>query len=162
MRRRWQTLRQLTSRQWRVVAASAWLVPAIRLALAVWGFGQSADVLAKYSTGVARRAAPDELQAVAYAVGLVAGRRVVGAQCLCRSMALWFLLRRRGVDAELVVGALPAGSGPLQAHAWVEVEGQPVGDAPDVRQQFGSFGLSLPRLRAESASATADQPETSA
>lgn len=76
----------------------------------------------------------------------MAGRSVVGAPCLGRSLVLWFLLRRRGVDAELVIGAEAPRGGELPAHAWVEVAGEPVNDALDVRDRFGSFGLQLPRL----------------
>ncbi len=61
-------------------------------------------------------------------------------------MVLWFLLRRRGVDAELVVGTLAPTDDDLPAHAWVEVDGVPVNDDSDVRDRYGSFGLRLPRL----------------
>ena len=79
-------------------------------------------------------------------MNLVAGRAVVGARCLGRSLALWFILRRRGIDAEFVIGADAPQRGELQAHAWVEVAGVPVNDAPDVRKRFGGFDLRLPRL----------------
>jgi hypothetical protein len=43
------------------------------------------------------------------------------ARCLQRSAVATRLLRRRGVDADLVIGyRLP----PLRAHAWVEVAGE--------------------------------------
>lgn len=77
---------------------------------------------------------------------MVAGRSVVGARCLGRSLVLWFLLRRRGIDAELVLGAVANGTSEFLAHAWVEVDGKPVNDTPDVRERYGSFGLQLPRL----------------
>ena len=59
---------------------------------------------------------------------------------------LWFLLRRRGIDAELVIGAAAPHAGELPAHAWVEAAGEPLNEAPDVRERFGSFDLKLPRL----------------
>ena len=72
---------------------------------------------------------------------------MIGALCLGRSLLLWFLLRRRGMDAELVVGtASPLDDG-WMAHAWVELDSEPVNDAADVRVHYGSFGLDLPRLR---------------
>lgn len=48
--------------------------------------------------------------------------------CLPRSVALWRLLRRRGLDAEIRLGVQPAGGDGLAAHAWVEVGGEPVSD----------------------------------
>ena len=91
---------------------------------------------------------------MAEAVMLVAGRKVVGALCLGRSLLLWFLLRRRGMDAELVVGTKAPIDDTWQAHAWVELDSKPVNDAADVRDQYGSFGLELPRLRPSSTGAS--------
>ncbi len=44
------------------------------------------------------------------------------ATCLRQSLALWLLLRRRGIPAELRIGVRKEG-GDLQAHAWVEHQG---------------------------------------
>ena len=88
---------------------------------------------------------------MAEAVSLVAGRRVVGALCLGRSLLLWFLLRRRGMDAALIVGSKSHVDETWMAHAWVELDGHPVNDVADVRDHYASFGLDLPRLRPSSA-----------
>ena len=94
---------------------------------------------------------------MAEAVSLVAGRKVVGALCLGRSLLLWFLLRRRGMDAELVVGTTSPRDDAWMAHAWVELDSVPVNDAADVREHYGSFGLDLPRLRPPSAGRTSER-----
>ena len=146
MRRRLARLRSLSAAQWRLVMTSMVLVPAVQISLRFRGFNRTASALAARSE---RRAVPTEpalVRPAAEAVGLVAGRSVIGARCLGRSLVLWFLLRRRGVDAELVVGADMPRGGEFSAHAWVEVAGEPVNDAPDVRERFGSFDLKLPRL----------------
>jgi hypothetical protein len=44
------------------------------------------------------------------------------ATCLPRSVVLWALLRRHGVDAELKLGVRRGDRG-FEAHAWVELEG---------------------------------------
>ena len=146
MRRRLARLHTLSAAQWRVVLASVMLVPAVQLSLRLRGFKRTAGALAARSD---RRAVPTEpahARLAAEAVGLVAGRSVIGARCLGRSLVLWFLLRRRGIDAELVIGVEMPRGGELPAHAWVEVADEPVNDAPDVRERFGSFDLQLPRL----------------
>lgn len=148
MGRRVARARALDIAQWRVVAASLVLVPAVRASLHLRGFGPTARVLARLSDRPASGALPRDPRSAAAAVAVVAGRSVVGTRCLGRSLVLWFLLRRRGVDAELVIGAAPPGGGSLHAHAWVEVAGEPVNDEPDVRARFGSFDLPLPRLTA--------------
>ena len=53
--------------------------------------------------------------------------------CLQRSFVVTRLLRRRGINAELVMGYLPA---PLTAHAWVEVERVVVSDHMERLEYF--------------------------
>lgn len=70
----------------------------------------------------------------------IAGRRCPGGDnCLVRSLALLGLLRDAGIAAELRVGVGPTAP-PLDAHAWVEVDGVPVNDAPDVAARYAPFG----------------------
>src|ERR671922_281433 len=49
------------------------------------------------------------------------------AYCLQRSSVTTWMLRRRGLAAELVIGYRPV---PVDSHAWVEVRGQVVNDRP--------------------------------
>ena len=58
--------------------------------------------------------------------------------CLSRSLALWWLLRRRGIKADLRIGSRKY-SGQFQAHAWVEHLGQAVNAGPAVRQHYAAF-----------------------
>jgi len=146
MERRLALLRSLTREQWRVVLESLPLLPFVQLSLRIRGFTRTAGMLASHSQRRPVPVNPSQARPLGEAVGLVAGRSVVGARCLGRSLVLWFLLRRRGVDAELVIGAEAPRDGELPGHAWVEVAGEPVNDALDVRERFGSFGLQLPRL----------------
>jgi Transglutaminase-like superfamily len=55
------------------------------------------------------------------------------AYCLQRSTVATWMLRRRGVAAELVIGFRPA---PVDSHAWVEVGGQVVNDRPQYQKFF--------------------------
>lgn len=55
------------------------------------------------------------------------------AFCLQRSTVATWLLRRRGVAAELVIGYRPM---PVDSHAWVEVGGQVVNDRPQYQKFF--------------------------
>lgn len=49
-------------------------------------------------------------------------------ECLERSVCGLWLLRRRGIQAELRVGVVAR---PFQAHAWIDLHGIPVNDDPD-------------------------------
>jgi hypothetical protein len=138
-------LRSLTPAQRNVLAASVVVLPLVRLSLRVRGFRATTRRLAAMSN---RSSAEADLLAARQAADAVAiaARVPVGARCLARSLVLWFLLRRRGIDAQLVLGAGKPSDGALPAHAWVELSGVPVNDAADIRERFGSFGLELPPL----------------
>ena len=84
-----------------------------------------------------------EIQAFGEAVNIAARHSPFPATCLTRSLMLSWLLRRRGVESHLRIGVRLM-LGMLDAHAWVECEGVPVNDQPDVNAQFVSFGDLIP------------------
>ena len=51
--------------------------------------------------------------------------KILEADCIPRSVALQRVLRRAGIDADLVIGCLTEDE--FKAHAWVEIGGYPVG-----------------------------------
>jgi hypothetical protein len=60
----------------------------------------------------------------------IAGRRgILQARCLSQAMLVRALLRRRGLDAVLQVGVRKVG-GQFDAHAWVELDGHTLAQAP--------------------------------
>ncbi len=61
------------------------------------------------------------------------------AFCLQRSWVTSLLLRRHGIDSQIIIGFRPA---PLDSHAWVEVDGKVVNDRP----QYQKFYQVLDRL----------------
>lgn len=65
-------------------------------------------------------------------------RGIVRGNCLSRSIALCWLLRRRGIPAQLRIGARKIGN-QLEAHAWVEVAGRAINDADDVQTRYAPF-----------------------
>lgn len=56
-------------------------------------------------------------------------------KCLARSLALMRMLRAIGIPAEVKIGVARPGGG-FEAHAWVELEGLVVNDAPDISSRF--------------------------
>jgi hypothetical protein len=60
-------------------------------------------------------------------------RRLVGLNgtCLQRSMTLWAILAKRGVNADLRVGFRKHDDA-IEGHAWVEYRGQPINEAASV------------------------------
>lgn len=83
---------------------------------------------------VARQARdPETVARVCRAVEEACVWYVKRAFCLQRSTVATWLLRRRGVAAELVIGYRPM---PVDSHAWVEVGGQVVNDRPQYQKFF--------------------------
>jgi hypothetical protein len=60
---------------------------------------------------------------LAHAAGRVLSLLPTDSRCLFRSLTLMCMLDRRGLEQTLVIAVRPQ---PFSAHAWVEVEGQPV------------------------------------
>ena len=66
--------------------------------------------------------------------------------CLPMSLALWWLLRRQGIGADLRIGVTPK-EGRLEAHAWVEYKGVALNDQDDVHERFTPFHAAItPKL----------------
>jgi hypothetical protein len=61
--------------------------------------------------------------------------------CLRRAMALNALLRTRGCPARVIIGVARGADG-IDAHAWVEVRGAVIEDAPDVARRFTPISAS--------------------
>jgi Transglutaminase-like superfamily len=108
------------------VAHCAFTLLAVRACLKARGFGPAvawARRLGARATGAGL--APEEVERAAYHVAVAAAFFPGRAVCLEQSLALYVLLRRRGVPAELRLGVQVY---PFYAHAWVELNGQPVNE----------------------------------
>jgi Transglutaminase-like superfamily len=61
--------------------------------------------------------------------------------CLERSLTLWCLLRRHGIQSDLKIGARKEAP-TFEAHAWVECRGTPLND-PEAHIRFAPFDGSI-------------------
>jgi hypothetical protein len=126
----WLGLRLAGFRRWKAVLA--WFVPGL-------------SVLGRASGP----AAADSARAIARLQQAAASHLFFRANCLEQSLTLWWLLRRRGIAAELRVGARKD-AGRFEAHAWVEFEGAILNDAGDEHLHFVPFDgpLAAPETQA--------------
>ena len=85
-------------------------------------------------------------QRLAWLVGIVSRNGPYRATCLRQSLLLWALLRRRGIPADLRIG-VGKDSELLRAHAWLELGGEIVNDAPTVTNEFAAYASLGDRLR---------------
>lgn len=64
--------------------------------------------------------------------------------CLARSLVLWWLLQRRGIDSEIRIGVRRSRQGAgMEFHAWVEHRGAVINDAADIREHFATFDRAI-------------------
>lgn len=119
------------------------MLPLLGLALSTWGFRRTRRVLERLSTRTLQRArtsrrTPQDIAATVVHVN----RHLLPYQsrCLLESTALWYLLRRNGYAAAIVLGARTL-LGPFEAHAWVELDGETLNDSGRVRDIYACFDL---------------------
>ena len=117
----------------RVALTAAVLVPGFRAVLKAEGLRAGARTATKLAAAPRRAArvgrSSRDAESVARTVDAVSRRLPVRSKCLPRSLALWTMLQRAGIDATLRIGMRTDGSG--EAHAWVECDGAPVGEEVD-------------------------------
>lgn len=137
--------------QQRAVMTMLWLVPVLHVAVRVFDYNRTRVFLDRRAD--ARRARLTEPRAAVTPYQLATSRVTryswLPGNCLSRSLALVWLLRRNGHDADLRLGVSLHG-GEFAAHAWVELEGLVLNDRQDVTTRYAPF----PQSSSSSAPAT--------
>jgi hypothetical protein len=131
-RRRWRDLPRGDRRAALVMAA---LVPLLHISVRVLDYQRTNRWLADRTPAPDTRRPPaDALNRWVTATTRVQAYSPCPGNCLSRSLALWWMLRRDGVDATLQLGVSLAGR--FAAHAWVEANGQVLNDTQDVTTRY--------------------------
>lgn len=130
--------RALPAREQKVVLASLALLPLFWLGLRLAGLRRFQAWLDR--SPVAQRTPLTQVEAAALGVAVNrAANHVLGpATCLTRSLLLRWLLRRYGTTSDLRIG-VRLERNELAAHAWVEKDGIPLNDRPDVVARYAAF-----------------------
>ena len=121
-----------------VVAPAA--LPVSALLLSRLGLRRVQGLLPPGLSAGRQRAAVSEAQRLAWMVKVAAMYGPWPANCLQRSVVLWWYLRIRALDADLRIGVRRDHEhGGLDFHAWVEHDGLVLNDAADVRLRYATF-----------------------
>src|SRR5688572_21035598 len=81
-----------------------------------------------------------EARRLAWIVNVTAAYGPWQANCLERSLVLWWFLHRRGLEGELRIGVRrDERTRALDFHAWIEHDGVVVNDRADIRQRYATF-----------------------
>ena len=133
--RKIQTWQSFTDTERWLLIRSLILLPLVDLCLKLWGLQRTHTLLSYLLPQPIRSAS--QLHTTVNAVK-IAAKYHTWATCLRKSLVLWFLLRRQGIAAELQIGTR-FNEGEFQAHAWVEYQGDVVGDRRSIREYFTTF-----------------------
>lgn len=138
----------LSAAERRLLVQAALLLSVVRLGLWLLPFQSLRRSLARLARGPAkeRNAGGLPLDRFVWAVE-AASRYVPGARtCLVQALAGQVLLVRRGYPVQLRIGVTKGEEGKLEAHAWLESEGQIVIGGTESPSRFTPF----PHLEGES------------
>ena len=113
------------------------LLPSTVVGLKVAGYDRTRRTVHRL-VGRSRRAqvpptdeAQDRIAETVRMVAVAAARVPLASACLAQSLTLSTLLARQGIDSEVVIAVRPGGV-PLDAHAWVEHDGEPLNETKEV------------------------------
>ena len=130
--------RGLSRRDWVVLLQAVLLLPI------VWGAQRSLSLhgvlglVGRLPLVKRRTLTLDEAKRVGFVVNGAANRLLGSGACLTRSLVLQGVLRRYGTQSDLRIGIRKVGE-QFAAHAWVEIQGQPINDLADVATRFSPF-----------------------
>ncbi|HEY9516202.1 MAG TPA: lasso peptide biosynthesis B2 protein [Gemmatimonadaceae bacterium] len=125
------------------VLTSGIMIAALKLSLKVRGYKRTIQWVRRRVERVPVRAdvPPTVVKAAEWWVAMAAAFYPGRAQCLERSLVLYYILRRQGVPLKYCHGVQPW---PLISHAWVEYRGEVVNDVPERVNEFSRLPDQLP------------------
>jgi hypothetical protein len=103
----------------------------------------------KLAAGARPLPSPLPASRVAYLVAAAARHHLLTLRCLPRAVVLQSLLRDQVIQTDLRIGVRRIEKN-MEAHAWIERDGQVIGDSPEVVRLY--LPLEQPRLAGESTS----------
>jgi hypothetical protein len=134
-----------------LLAHAAVALPLTRRSLRVHGYAATMRAVERQARRPARLLLPgtdgERAAVAARLVHAAAARRPSRANCLPRSLVVRMLLLRQGLRPELRIGVRLV-DGRLEGHAWVEHDGIPLAQHPDVATHFAPFPGDLATITA--------------
>ena len=125
------------------VLKSGLMIAALKASLKLRGYKRTIEWIRRRVERVRMRTdvEPSVVKAAEWWVAMAAAFYPGRAQCLERSLVLYYVLRRQGVPVRYCHGVQPW---PLISHAWVEYRGAVINDVPERVKAFSRFTDQLP------------------
>jgi hypothetical protein len=144
----WRGFWRLSGHSRGVALQAAAAFAATRIGLRLAGFQRWKAVLVRLTPRKPELAAPsdqaliEDARDIARIQDAVSRHLIFHASCLEQSLVLWWLLGRRGIPAELRIGARKD-AGRFEAHAWVELGSEVLNDSGEAHLHFARFDGSI-------------------
>ena len=125
------------------VMRSGIMIAALKLSLRVCGYKRTIEWIRRRVESLPQHSdvEPTVVKAAEWWVAMAAAFYPGRAECLERSLVLYYVLRRQGVPVRYCHGVQPW---PLISHAWVEYRGEVVNDVPERVNEFSRLPDQLP------------------
>jgi len=146
--RTWRGFWRLSGRSRGVALEAAAALVATKAGLRLIGFRRWKDLLVRltpHQPDSTRSLDPSRIETareIARIQEAVSRHLIFHASCLEQSLVLWWLLGRRGIPAELRIGARKEAER-FEAHAWVEVGSSVLNDSGEAHLHFAPFDGSI-------------------
>lgn len=126
-----------------LVLTSGIMIAVLKLSLKVRGYRRTIEWIRRRVEHVPVRmdVPPTVVKAAEWWVAMAAAFYPGRAQCLERSLVLYYVLRRQGVPVKYCHGVQPW---PLMSHAWVEYGSEVINDVPEHVKEFSRLPDQLP------------------
>jgi hypothetical protein len=150
----WEKLRQFSALErparGLLLRAGA-LLPLISLSLHLRGFRKTQAFLQKFLStpnNITSESLPDRVDLTVRMVRAAVRHSPGHPTCLDESLALWWLLGRQGIAAELRIGVRKQEE-KFEAHAWVERDGAALNEPESLHQHYAAFDAALSSMPPE-------------
>ena len=120
-----------------IVLRSLLLLPVVSALVRARGMGGARAWLEHLGPRAGRDTSALTASEIASLVG--AAGSLLRAGCLPRSLVLWHFLHHGSHRVEVRLGVSKLADGNLRAHAWVEFDGLPLNDGPDVLERYAAL-----------------------
>ena len=142
LRRKAETWQSLSKSDRALLIKAMFLLPVVATSLKIFGLRRTQSWLGK---NVFDRTLPPTEQTrsnarrAAQMVAAACRQHPLRNSCLPRTVVLWSLLQRRGIEADVRIGVRYDTQGQFESHAWLEWNGEVLNDAADVGTQYLPF-----------------------
>ena len=137
-----EQLKALSFNEFLLLLKSSLLLPLISISLKSKGYKWTRSLLENHVPdhkylNKSKIGSLEEAQKFARIVSIASRHGAYNATCLIQALLTWWLLARRGIQTDLLIGVNNQEA--FKAHAWVEYQGDVLIDRSDIRVDFSVF-----------------------